>query len=602
MRVGLRGLGRSPGFAAISVLTLAFGIGASTGIFALVNALLLRRLPIRRPDQIVQITKSARTDSLEDLSIPVFEELQRRETGLSAVFAWWGPGIFNVEAGGKFTRSLVWAVTGNCYSELGVQPLLGRFLDDADTKLHQGDPEPVAVIGYQFWQRYYGGDRAVIGKHILVEGSPFTVIGVARQGFTGLAITSEPDVTIGITAKPLVTGQSLEKLYSSAGGWLSVGGRLKDGVRLDQARSKLESGWPAVLDATAPPQYSAGELAGYLATRPRVSSLEHGDALMLRKRFTAPSLALLATSILILLIVCLNLANVTLARTSGRAHEISVRIALGASRWRIARQLLTENLMLSSTGAAIGLCIGYEGTRWLRGSILRSYIQPDVLKVGPDARVITFAVGAAFLTAGLCGAASVFMAARQQPAGALRYDSRMSAISGAFGRPSIVVQIALSFVLLTCAGLFIHSFAKLRSLNPASRTKGKIIAGLFQVPGSYKNQDDNAYYPELLRRVSSVPGVRSASLIQSIPLSNFSIGVPIETDKESTGLATVISDVQSVAPRFFDSYGIEILRGRDFTWQDNSEASRVAILGQRVADELFPSQEALGRHIRIGSD
>jgi predicted permease len=323
---------------------------------------------------------------------------------------------------------------------------------------------------------------------------------------------------------------------------------------------------------------------------------------MLRKRFTAPSLALLAISVLILLIACLNLANLTLARTSGRAHEISGRIALGASRSRIARQLLTENLMLSSSGAALGLWIGYEASRWLRGSILRFYIQPNVLKVGPDAGVITFAVGAAILTAGLCGAASVLKATRQPPAGALRYDSRMSANSGALGRPLIVLQIALSFVLLTCAGLFMHGFTKLRSLNPASTTKDKIITGLFQVPGGYKNQDDNGYYPELLRRISSVPGVRSASLMQSIPMSNFSIGVPIATDEESTGAPTVTSDVQSVAPRFFESYGIEILRGGDSTWQDNARARRVAILGQRVADELFPSQDPLGRHIRIGPD
>ena len=602
LRAGLRGLLHSPGFTAISVLTLAFGIGASTGIFALVNALLLRQLPIQRPDQIIQITKSARTGSLEDLSIPVLEDLRNRETGLSSIFAWWGPGIMNVEAGSESSRSLVWAVTGNCYSQLGVQPLLGRFLDDADVKLHGGNSEPVAVIGYRFWQRYYGGETAVIGKSVLVEGTPFTVIGVARQGFTGLAITSEPDVTIPLTAKALITGESQEKLYSSTSEWLSVGGRIREGQRVDQVRSQLESVWPAVLDATVAPQYSADERAAYLASRVHVSSLEHGDAPMLRKRFTAPSLALLAISIMILLVACLNLANLTLARTTGRMHEISVRIALGASRLRIAGQLLSENLILSSAGTALGIWIGYEGSRWLRGSMLRSYIQPTVLKIGPDARVIAFAAGAAILTAVLCGAASVLRATRQQPAGMLRYDLRMSANFGALGRPLIVAQIALSFVLLTCAGLFTHSLAKLRSLNPSSRIEDKVIAGLARVPGGYKDLDDNAYYPELLRRISSVPGVRSASLIQSIPFSNFSIGLPIVTDQESTGAGTVVSDVQSVAPRFFESFGVEILRGRDFTWQDNAKAHPVAILGQRVADELFPLQDALGRHIRIGSD
>lgn len=597
----LRILRKSPIFPAICILTLAFGIGASTAIFSLVNALLLRELPIHKPDQIAQITRSSGASIADDLSLPIFEQLQERQTVFSGMFGWWGPGILNVEANGELSQGLVWGVTGNCYSVLGVRPYLGRFLDDADAKLHAGTPTQVAVVGYGFWQQHYGGDPGVLGKTIVVEGNPFTVVGVAENGFTGLAITSEPDVTIPLTAKPLITGESREKLYSTAGAWLSVGGRLKDGVALDQARAQLESIWPSILEANVPADYRAEQATRYRESRIIVESLSHGDARLLRKRFTRPVLAVMGISCLILLIACVNLANLILARVTERSPEISIRIAIGASRWRIARQLLTETLMLSVTGTALGLVVAFEGSRWLRDSILANHIQPGVLKVGPDSSVIYFAVAEAILTAGLCAAASIVKAMRQKAAGSLRYHSRVSNVSG-LGRGLIVAQIALSFVLLTCAGLFIHSYAKLRATNPGLKMKDTIIGGLSPVPGGYKKQDDGVYYPEMLRRISSLPGVRSASLIQSIPMSNFSIGVPVGAVEESAGAGAIVTDVQSVAPGFFESFGMEILQGRDLTWQDNGKAGRVAILSKRLADELFPSRDVIGRHIRIGSD
>jgi predicted permease len=604
VRFGLRLLSKTPAYTAIAVVTLALGIGASTGIFALVNAFLLRQLPVRRPDQIAKISIARADDQSDDLSFPIFDEIQRRQTAFSNLFAWWGDGVFNVQTGGELSRGDIWAVTGNFYSELGARPLLGRLLDDSDVNLRQGAPANVAVVGYGFWQRHYGGDTGVLGKTVLVEGNPFTVIGVTAKGFTALGIANEPDVTVPLTAEPMIADDGpIEQMYTGHGSWLSVGGRLKDGVTLAQAQAQIDSIWPGVLEATLSPKFSAERRSAYLASRVQVTSLATGGDGWLRRRFTTPTIALMIIAGLILLIACVNLANLMLARTAYRGHEISVRLALGASRWRIASQLLTESLMLSTAGAAIGLVIAYEGSKWLRNSIMQSFIVPTALDVTPDARVLTFAAAVAILTAIGFGLAPVVRAMREGPMGSLGRNTRTSAGGTARIEPSLIVtQVALSFVLLTGTGLFVRSFQQLRSMNPGFRIRDEMDIGLFPTPAGYKNLDDDNYYPEMLRRISVVPGVRGASMIHSLPLNNMSMTEAVAPLEKSQGTGIVDTDVQMVAPGLFDTLGVQLLQGRDFTWQDNKKAARVAIVGKRLAGEMFPSGDALGRHIRIGDE
>jgi len=378
IRYGLRMLARSPGFTTVAVLTLALGIGANTAIFSLLNALLFRDFSVRQPEQLVEISMLDRNGQTSSLSFPMFEEIARQQRVFSAMFAWLGDAVFNVEAGGGFTRGNIWAVTGNFYSELGVRAVLGRVIEPADVNLRGGSPAKVAALGYGFWQRYFGGDPAAVGKTARVEGLPFMVIGVAPKGFTGMGLASDPDVTLPLTAEPLLAGQPLEKLYTSDTSddfWLDVTGRLRDGVTLAHARAEMDVLWRGVLEATAPTKYDARQRAEYLATRVDVAPAAKGTDRDLRARFTRPLVVLMAIAGLLLLIACVNLASLMLARAVARSHEMGVRAALGASRWRLVRQLLTESMLLSAAGAVAGLAIASWSSVALR-NLMDFFVPP----------------------------------------------------------------------------------------------------------------------------------------------------------------------------------------------------------------------------------
>jgi predicted permease len=473
VRYGARQLRRNPGFTAVAVLTLALGIGANTAIFSLLNALLFRDLPVRQPNQLVEIAMLDRNGQTSSLSFPVFEEIARHDKVFSGLFAWWGDAFFNVEVKGAFTRGDIWAVTGNFYSELGVRPVLGRVIGPADVNLHGGSPASVAVLGYGFWQRYFGGDRAAIGKTVRVEGLPFTVIGVTPKGFTGMGLASDPDITLPLTAEPLLTGQPLEKLYTSDTSddfWLDVTGRLKDGVALAQARVEMEVLWGGALERTVPAKYDARERTEYLATRVDVASAAKGVDRDLRPHFTRPLVVLMVIAGLLLLIACVNLASLMLARAAARSHEMGLRAALGASRWRLARQLLTESMLLSAGGAVAGLAIANWSSVALRNLM---DVVPPAFNVSPDARVLGFTTVAAIMTGILFGLAPVRQIARQDPVTAMQPGSRtMGTAAGRFGKALISTQVALSLVLLMGAGLFVRSLRLLRAVNPGFRREG----------------------------------------------------------------------------------------------------------------------------------
>jgi predicted permease len=602
LRYALRLLAKTPGYTAMALATLALGIGANTAMFSLLNALVLRSLPVRQPQSLVSISVVHQNGEADDLSFSQFEEIQRSQKSFSAVFAYSGGGIQNVEAQGQLSQADIWEVTGNFFSELGVPPHLGRLLDSADVKLHQGLPAQTAVIGYRFWQQYFGRDPGVLGKTVLVEGIPFTVIGVMQKGFTAMSIESEPDVTIPLTSAPLLSGKNLDSLYTSTSRWLSVVGRLKDGATIQTAQADLGALWPGVLQTTASPTFSGDQRAGYLDQRIEVKSIANGEAYYLRSRFTRPVTVLLSVSGLVLLIACVNLASLALARASARNHEMGIRLALGASRVRLCRHVFIESLGLSLTGAIAGLALSCWASIWLRDRIMQSFIVPPALNVWPDRVVLAFAAAIAILTALLFSFAPIWRVSRQHPAGVLGTGSRTIGTTGRFGRSLIATQVALSVVLLVETGLLVRSFASLRSTNPGFRQQNTLVVDLFPQPGGYRKLDPAVYYPKLVNQISTIPGVRLASMSHMRPLSNITGDLLVTSaswDPETSGPST---DCQPVAPGFFDTLGMELSAGRDFTWQDTAKALRVAILGQRLARLLFPAGDAIGQHIRIGLD
>jgi len=392
VRYGLRLIKQHPGFALVTVLTLAFGIGANTAIFSILDALLLRSLPVWRPDRLVEVAAIYRNGAKVPFSYPTFQELQGNQKVFSSFFGWTGSGDHNVEIDGALSRDSVRRVTGNYYSGLGATPLLGRLIapEDADSSLGA----PVAVIGYEFWNQRFARDPGIIGRVIRIEGSPFTIIGVSRKWFMGMTPGNPTDITVPVTAKPFpdLTERSLL--------WIFATGRLRDGITIEQAGEQLRSFWHEALVATAPTTAPGQRLQSWLGMGMETNPAATGINADLREHFERPLHVLMGLSGLILLVACVNLANLALARVVGRTREMSVRVALGATRLEIVRQLLTETLLLSVAGTLLAFAFAIWGSDLLFATIASGLRSPVLLDLRPDWRIFCFTAVAAIGTAG----------------------------------------------------------------------------------------------------------------------------------------------------------------------------------------------------------
>ena len=601
IRFGLRMLSKFPGFTAVAILTLALGIGANTAIFSLLDGLVLRDLPVPHPEQLVRFGVHAHGDPFTALSFPMFEEIERDQKVFSGMFAWSGDAVFNVETKSELSRAGIWAVTGNFYSELGATPQIGRLIEPRD--VNPALPAQVAVLGYGFWQRHYAGARDVIGKTLKIEGLPFTIIGVVRNGFKGMNADGEPEVTVPLAAEVLIGGHTdvQKRLQRPDALWLYGAGRLKPGVTLTQARAQLDSLWPAIRREVTPVKQTPVERANFRALQMKVESEATGDS-FLRERFTKPIYVLLGISGLVLLIACVNLASLMLARAAERSHEFGVRVALGASRSRLTRQVLTESIMLSVAGTLAGFGLAYWGSHTLADFILsQTYSTPASLNMAPDLRILGFTAAATILTGVLFGSAPAWRAAREDPNAALQQSSRTIGRGTArLGKELIVTQVALSLVLLADAGLFLRTLEKLRDVHPGFQTHGILVARLMPKPTGYKNLDLLNYYRELTDRVSGLPGVTSAG-IAHMGLGN---GYPWTENVHIQGTNTegLHTDFAMIMPGFFPTVGISLLRGRTFNWQDDGHSSHVAMVSANFAAKWFPHGDAIGQRLDITTE
>jgi predicted permease len=606
LRYGVRMLRKNPGFTAVAVLSLALGIGANSAIFTLSNALLLRNLPVRQPERLVEVSLTRLEDKVP-FSYPVFHELERGQRvftgliGLDLGYQWHKGKMFNVEVNGVPSQSRVLSVTGNLYSELGVAPLLGRLLTPDDADPAGNAASQVAVISYEFWQRRFGGVPDVVGKQIRVEGHPFTIIGVTRKWFTGLTRGEPPDITLPITAAPLIEDGAFG-LERRGAYWLFVIGRLKDGVTIEQARAQLQSFWPGVLRATAETRQGS-ILQTYLSMRLDVSSAAVGVAEDLRSQFTRPLSVLAGLAGLTLLVACVNLANLMLARAAARSHEMSIRVAIGASRWSLLSQVLTESLALSLSGALLGLAFAYGACRVLVLLITQGNSMLVSLDLSPDLRVLSFTLSLAVFTGILFGIVPAWRCSRVDPAAVLQQSAHSLAGSARrFSKLLVSSQVALSLVLLLGAVLLARSFERLRSADLGFQMDNVLEIILYPKPAAFQDLDMNSYHRRLLERVSSIPGVLSAGY------SNNSIVGGMEAEWQETvspasgDPATAVS-VRSygtmVSPGFFRTLEIPLLRGRDFDKTDDERHPRVAIVSRSLAERLFPDADAIGKRIRI---
>jgi putative ABC transport system permease protein len=600
----IRTFRRAPGFALIATATLALAIGANTAIFSLLNALVLRDLPVRDPGSLVQVSATTRLQREADLTFPMFRELAARQRVFSGVIGAWSNPVVTINDNGIAMDGLLWAGTGNLYEELGVRPAVGRLFSASDMAVDPPAAESVAVLGYGFWQRHYRGDPSVVGRTIRVEGAPFTVIGVAPDGFTGFGLVTAPDVTIPLAATPLIAGRAISTLATSEARSVRMIGRLKPGVTHEQARAQLATAWPGAREAAMPPTYAGARRAEFLSIGLNIRSAAKGTETTLRAQYTRPLIILLALAGLVLLVACTNVASLLLSRVSVRRNEIGVRLALGSSRWRVARQLATEGVLLSVAGATVGIALSFWACARIAAIVFDELLVPVAFDGRPDMRVIGLTTAVALVAGIICSALPAWHGTRGTASDALRTEGRTVSTSGRTGRVLVGAQLALSLVLLTTAGVLVRTLVELRALNTGiERSDGVFVAYPKAVqPGAYTALDNDIYYRRVLARIEALPGVTQASVSLLKPGTGGGPRDAVVPRGGAPDTAGVDATRSPVSPGFFAAVGLRIIKGRDFDWGDNPKGRGVTILSESLARRLFGDVDPVGQRIGVGLD
>jgi macrolide transport system ATP-binding/permease protein len=582
---------KNPGFTLIAVLSLALGIGANSTIYSVVHAVLLRPLPVAEPEQLVALSARA-------FSYPAYTDFRERNTAFSGLAAY-STEDFSVNAGGQSEVIAGSFVSGNYFDVLGVIASRGRtFLQEEDrtTGTH-----PVAVISYNLWQRSYGGASDIIGKTISLNNQPLTIIGVAPQGFRGMTLTRAPEVWVPIRMlRPLATGE-LTRLNPEMRnwGWLSVIGRLKNGVSPEQAQAEVNAMTGALREAypTETPSTFAVRITPITAAA--TGSRSRADVV----RFVS---ILAAVVSLALLIACANVANLLLARASGRRKEIAVRLALGASRARIVRQLLVESLLLALLGGALGLLFGVWAMDALSIFALPGGISIGQLGLGLSREMLGFTLLISIITGIVFGLVPALQASQPDIAATIKDQGAVYAHGRAGGVRSLflVVQIALCLVLIIGAGLFIRSLQSALSINPGFETERLALASVNLGLQRYTETGAENFYRDTIARIKSLPGVEAASWATSPPLvpgASYMLSVTIEGYEPRAGEQPE-AEFNFVSDEYFNTAGVQALRGRTFTEADNRGATPVVVINETMARRFFPDVDPIGRTIRVSRE
>jgi putative ABC transport system permease protein len=602
LRYGARMLLKNSGFTLIAVLTLALGIGANTAIFQLLNAVRLRSLPVRNPEELAEVriaVPRSRSGSFNgrspELTNPLWELLQKRQQAFDGLFAW-GAATFNLAHRGeqRFTEDGLW-VSGDFFNALGAQPALGRVFTRADDQ--RGCGSPVAVISYAFWRRAYGGDPAIVGRKITLDGHPVQIIGVTEAGFFGVEVGRSFDVAAPICAQAVIKGEN-NRIDHRASWWLGAIGRLKPGWTLQQATAHLNSISPGMFEETVHPGYTAEQVARYRALKLEAQDASSGVS-SLRRRYNDPLALLLGIAGLVLLIACANLANLMLARASAREREIVVRLALGASRMRLLRQLLTESLLLAALGASLGAWVGGDLSRYVV-SLISTEATPLFVALDMDWRVFGFTAGVAVLTCVLFGLAPALRATRVAPAEVMKSGGRgltQSREGFSLRRALVVSQVALSVVLLVGALLFTRSLFNLMALDAGFAQDGVLEIDLNMTQLDLPVERRYAFRRELLDRLRSMPGVEAAASVGIVPLDDWwNENIFVNSNR---GMEKREANFNRVSSDYFRTLSVPLLAGRDFGDGDTVTSPKVAIVNESFARNFLDGANPLGRSFRI---
>jgi len=570
---------------------IALAIGANTAIFTLLDSLLLRPLPIRDPERFVELRLSTLTGKDAQISYKDFEELTQRQQMFSGMFAWDDNALNDFQVGQVRWFGPRLTVSGDFYSTLGIAPFMGRGIMPED--LSPG-AAPVAMISYEAWKYRLGGDSSILGKTLKVQDAPLTIVGVTPANFFGLRVGISADVTVPVTTVGLFSISSPQPVENVS--WLNVAARLKPGVSPAQAQAHLNSLWPTLLaDARARTRQEEYE---WLAARVDVKSASTGFS-SLRDRFSRPLFLLMGMVVLVLALACVNLSALMLSRAAARQYEIAVRLALGASRQRILRLLLTESLFLAMTGAAVGTVLSF----WMSDALAKfvwTGVVPLSLNLRPDARILAFAISSAVLTGIVFGLGPGWQAGRHDPTVVLHHGNHGTRFIGKLGKGLVVTQLVISGVLLAGAWTVVGYLREIRSLPLGFSPEKVLMMRLINQPGAYRNLDHAAYDRELLERVSAVSGIQSASLSQDGLFNGRGFTTPVSGS--FLGSTSTRALFGRVSPGFFKTVGIQIREGRDFGWHDDAQSARVAIISADLSRDLFSEADRVGSSIRLGNN
>jgi len=609
LRLAARGLRRNPLFATVAILSLALGIGANTAIFTLIDQILLRKLPVKSPDELVMLfqrgSHNGSNMGTRMHSYPIYQDYQKKAESLAEVLCRrLVPASVSVD--NQTERVLAEMVSGNYFSMLGVEPALGRvFNSREDDQVYSG--HPVVVLSYDYWNARFARNPSIIGKKILVNNSPMEIVGVSAKGFAGLDPAESPQIRVPVLMKEaMVPDWGWVHLDDRRTRWVQVFGRLKPGYTVKSAQAPLQGLFTQIraYEMTLPAaknwsQYSRDQfMKGQLIVESAAGGFSG-----LRNDFSTPLIVLMCMVGLVLLIACANVANLLIARAFMRQKEIAVRLSLGASRGRLVRQLLVESLVLSFIGGLVGLALSFVLTRGLL-SLVPTGGQPLLVTARPDSRILAFTIVLTFVTGIVFGLLPALRASRPDPWTTLK--DTMGSIAGTGGslflrKGLVTVQVALSFLLLFGAGLFVKSLQNLKGTDTGVALDNLLTFQLAPALSGYSEPRAVQFNRDLLERLRTAPGVKSAAFAAVSLLSGD------EWDSSTAVEGHTFADgedqqafMNAFSPGYFETMRIPILEGRDFRQSDLVENATVAIVNKRFADHFFPSKSAVGKRLGRG--
>jgi putative ABC transport system permease protein len=602
VRFTIRLLRKTPTITTLVILSIALGIGANTAIFSLVDAVMLRALPVQKPQQLVQVKfrSPASTNLRITYTNPMWEQVRDHQDIFSGVFAWF-PDNFDLANGGEsqFVQGIY--ASGTYFTTLGVRPAIGRLFSADDDRRGCGG---AAVLGYGFWRQHYGGAESVLGSTLRLNGHPFPVIGVTQPGFFGTDVGGRFDVALPVCAQAVIAGKN-SWLDRRSTWWLQIMGRLKPGITDTQATARLNVLAPQILAASVPPNWPPRSQQIFrrytFVTVPAATGVPEllSD---LRSQYDRPLEVLMVVVGLILLIACANIASLMVARSAARRREIAMRVALGASGSRLVRQVLTESLLLSGGGALLGVIFAHWGAALLV-RLVSSTQNQIFLDLSTDGRVLAFTIGIAILTAALFGLLPAWQASRTSPTAAMKCgEAQPGETRSQFrsGRWIVAVQVALALVLLVGTGLFVRTFSNLLTLNPGFDRNKVLLVDMnvhnANVPASARI----SFYNRILARLKVLPGVTSVSQVWFTPFSGMEWNDDIQVSgyQPPSGEEPLVY-FNWVTSDYFATLRTPLLAGRVFDSQDTPTSQRVAIVNQTMARRFFPGQNPIGKYFRI---